>query len=68
MKKQLLKSRIMAAGHTQAKTAEILGISERAFSAKLNGYKGADFRQKEIEKIRDAYHLSQQETIDIFFE
>ena len=67
MQKNLLKARLAAAGHTQAKLASIIGMSERALSAKINGYKGADFRQSEIEKIMSIYNLTQREVIDIFF-
>lgn len=45
--------------------AEAMGLPQSALSARINGK--TDFRQNEIDFIRRRWHLTDQETIDIFF-
>lgn len=66
MNKALLRSHIIKNGDTQEKLAEAIGISLSNLNAKLNE-NGTTFRLGEIDQIRARYHLSPQETMDIFF-
>ncbi len=60
-----LKSVIVRNNENQARLAEILEINLSALNARINGK--MDFRRSEINKIREHYHLSPEETIEIFF-
>ena len=51
---------------TQQRLSDDMGIAQSALNARINGK--IDFRQNEINFIRKRYHLSDQETVDIFFE
>lgn len=50
---------------TQAILAEAMGIPQSALSARINGK--IEFRQNEINFIRKRWSLTDQETVDIFF-
>lgn len=67
MNKNLLVSKMKLHGDTNAMLASAIGISPQRFSAKLNEYQGAEFTQGEILKIRERYHLTDDEVVNIFF-
>ena len=67
MNKALLKSKMALYSDTGRTLAEALEIAEPTFSAKLNGYNGAEFTQKEIAAIRERYKLTDEEIVAIFF-
>lgn len=67
MNKNLLVSKMKLYGDTNATLASAIGISAQRFSAKLNGYQGAEFNQGEIQKIRERYNLTDNEIVHIFF-
>lgn len=54
-------------GDTQASLAEALGISLTRCNQKIKGYRGAEFRLREIAVIRNRYKLSPKEVDQIFF-
>ncbi|WP_258106778.1 hypothetical protein [Christensenella minuta] len=68
MNKALLRSIMVKRNDTQAVLAEAMGLSLSRLNAKINGAKGADFRQNEIEYIKKRYALSPRDVSDIFFE
>ena len=61
----LFKSYMVKNNDTQAILAEAMGLPQSALSARINGK--IAFRQNEINFIRLRWHLSDQETVDIFF-
>lgn len=69
--KRLNKSKILGLirmhGETCAEVAKSLGMSASRFSAKLNGWNGAEFSRLEIEKIKTRYGLTPKEVDEIFF-
>lgn len=65
MNKPKLRSVMVLNGDKQADLAEALSIPESGVSARLDGK--VDFRASEICKIVERYHLSAEETFDIFF-
>jgi len=60
-----LKAAMARHNDTQEKLAEFLGLQTSGVSARISGK--IDFRRSEINKIRERYNLSDQETINIFF-
>lgn len=60
-----LRSKMVLHGDTGRNLAKALGISQQAFSHKLNGK--ADFTQREIQLIKNRYELSPDEVDNIFF-
>ena len=60
-----LKAAMARNNDTQEKLAEFLGLQTSGVSARINGK--IDFRRSEINKIRERYNLTDQETISIFF-
>jgi hypothetical protein len=54
-------------GDTNKDLAELLEISEQSVSCKINE-NGTEFKQGEIAKIKDKYHLSPTEVDAIFFD
>ena len=54
-------------GDTNNSLAKALGISPQTFSAKKNETNGKEFKQSEIEKIKQRYSLSAYEIDEIFF-
>lgn len=67
MEKKKLESKMKLYGDTQEILASSLNISTSRLNAKINQYGGADFRQKEIQKIKERYNLSAEEVDEIFF-
>jgi hypothetical protein len=64
---QYLKSLIRLRDGTQAILAEAMGISLSRLNAKINETNGAEFSQRELAFIRDRYHLTNKQIVDIFF-
>ena len=67
MNKRLLESKMKLFGDTNGSLAKVLGISAQSFSAKKNETNGKEFRQREIEKIKERYSLTADEVVKIFF-
>jgi len=66
MNKSLLKSTMAKHDDTQEKLAEYLDLPVSALNARINGR--IEFRRSEINKIRQRYRLSAEDTVTIFFE
>jgi DNA-binding XRE family transcriptional regulator len=67
MNKNLLVSKMKLHGDNQEDLAEYIGISLTTFNTKLNETGGAEFRQGEIQKIKEKYDLTSEEVDAIFF-
>lgn len=67
MNKILLQRYMRVFGDTSVTLAAALGISKQRLSAKLNGYKGAQFNQSEIGMIIRRYDLKASTAVHIFF-
>ena len=67
MNKNMLKSVMVLNGDTNHDLAEYLGISDPTLSLKMNETNGAEFTQGEIKKMIDRYHLTAEQTLQIFF-
>lgn len=67
MNKCLLKYHLEKNGDTQEALSIALGLSRSRLSAKINGYRGACFKQSEIAFIKDRYGLKAEEVDHIFF-
>lgn len=67
MNKRMLHSKMKLFGDTNASLATYIGISPSRLSAKINGYKDAEFTQSEMDAIRNRYLLSDTEFTSIFF-
>ena len=67
MNKNLLVSKMKLHGDNQEDLAEYIGISLTTFNAKINETGGAEFRQGEIQKIKEKYDLTSEEVDAIFF-
>lgn len=65
MNTQLLKSKIIENGETQAQLAQAIGMSASNLNDKINGK--VAFRQNDIAAIRKHYHLSPEDVDLIFF-
>lgn len=65
MNTQLLKSKIIENGETQAQLAQAIGMSASNLNDKINGK--VAFRQNDIAAIRQHYHLSAEDVDLIFF-
>ena len=63
--KQLLRSKMALFGDTVATLSSKIGTSTASLSLKINGK--SDFRQSEIDKIKNIYYLSAEEIVNIFF-
>lgn len=63
--KNLLKSKQVLNGDTDAELAAALGISPQTYSAKINGK--VEFIAREIKDIRNRYQLSDDDVMNIFF-
>ena len=63
---QLLKDIIEKHDHTQAALAKALGLSPSRLSAKINEH-NTEFTLGEILFIRDRYHLTNTQLVEIFF-
>ena len=66
MNKNLLRYYMALNGDTNKELATLLGCTEQSVSGKINK-KGTEFKQGEIAKIRDRYHLSAEQIEAIFF-
>ena len=66
MNKQLLKSFIVRYDGNQQNLADAMDIGLSTLSAKIN-QNGNSFRQNEMQFIRNRYHLSDEEFVNIFF-
>lgn len=67
MNKNELRAEMVRNGDTAESLAEAIGITLGTFSKKINGVNGNDFRQHEIQIIRDRYNLSAEKVDLIFF-
>lgn len=67
MDKNKFRSILALNGDTQGSLAEYLKISQNRVSAKINGYRGADFSRSEIELIKKRYNLTSDQIDSIFF-
>lgn len=65
MNVQLLKSKIIENGETQAQLAKAIGMSASNLNDKINGK--VAFRQDDIAAIKRHYHLSADDVDLIFF-
>lgn len=69
MDKKRLKQKVRDATGSGALIEELtrlLGISERSVCSKTNGQQ--EFKPSEIDKMRKAYGLTAEETVEIFIE
>ena len=66
MNSKLFKIHMIRNNDTQAILAEVLDLPQSAISARINGK--TEFRQNEINTIRKRWDLSNEDTVDIFFE
>ena len=60
-----MKAAMAKNNDTQEKLAEYLGMQVSGINARINGK--IEFRRSEINAIRERYHLTAEETIEIFF-
>lgn len=67
MNTNMFKSKMKLHGDTNANLAEAIGLSAQRLSAKINETGGAEFTQGEIQKIKERYNLTNDETDNIFF-
>jgi len=65
MNTALFKSHMAKHKDNQTTLSKAMGIAQSAISQKINGK--VDFKQSEINFIRDRWKLSEKETVDIFF-
>ena len=65
MNTAMLKAVMVQYGDTQEILAQALGMAQSALNARINGK--IDFRKKEIQFIRNRYHLTCEMTDLIFF-
>ena len=67
MNKQKLKAKMLEHGDTAEMLAKCLGIHRSCLSAKMNGYRGAEFNQTEIKTMASRYDMTESEIVAIFF-
>ena len=67
MDKNRLRSVMVLFGDTSETLANYLGISQSAFSKKINEKSTAGFTQPEIMRIKEKYSLSGEDIDHIFF-
>lgn len=67
MNKNKLKAKMLEFGDTAEKLAKVLGIHRSCLSAKMNGYRGAEFNQTEIKTMASRYSMNDREIVEIFF-
>ena len=65
--KNLLQSYLVRFGHTHKDAAEVIGISEKTFTKKVNHYDGADFTLEEARALAKFYHINKSAVVEIFF-
>lgn len=67
MNKRKLNAIMQLHGESQQDLARYLQLSLSRLNAKINVYRGAQFRQNEIAAIQEHYSLSAEEVNEIFF-
>lgn len=67
MNERKLKAVMRLHGESQQDLAQYLQMSLSRLNAKINEYRGAQFRQNEIAAIQEHYGLSAEEANEIFF-
>ncbi len=67
MDKNLLRAYMAEHGDTQTQLAEAMGISLSRLNAKINGTRGAEFSQSEIQFIANRYQMKAKEVSAVFF-
>ncbi len=67
MNKRKLNAIMQLHGESQQDLARYLQLSLSRLNAKINEYRGAQFRQNEIAAIQEHYGLSAEEVNEIFF-
>lgn len=67
MNERKLKAVMQLHGESQQDLAQYLQMSLSRLNAKINEYRGAQFRQNEIAAIQEHYGLSAEEVNEIFF-
>lgn len=67
MNKRKLNAIMRLHGESQQDLAQYLQLSLSRLNAKINEYRGAQFRQNEIAAIQEHYGLSAEEVNEIFF-
>lgn len=65
--KNLLQSYLVRVGHSHKDAAEVIGVTEKTFTRKVNHYDGADFTLEEARKLIKFYHISKSDAVEIFF-
>lgn len=67
MNKRKLNAIMQLHGESQQNLADYLQMSLSRLNAKINEYRGAQFRQNEIAAIQEHYGLTAGEVNEIFF-
>lgn len=67
MNKRKLNAVMKLHGESQQNLADFLEMSLSRLNAKINEYRGAQFRQNEIAAIQEHYSLTAEEVNEIFF-
>lgn len=67
MNKRKLNAVMQLHGESQQNLADFLEMSLSRLNAKINEYRGAQFRQNEIAAIQEHYGLTAEEVNEIFF-
>lgn len=67
MNERKLKAVMQLHGESQQDLAQYLQMSLSRLNAKINEYRGAQFRQNEIAAIQEHYGLSAEGVNEIFF-
>lgn len=67
MNKNLLRAKMAEFGDTYKSLAEYLGIAPSTLAKKVNEYKGTQFTQEEISRMKNLYKLTDSEVVAIFF-
>ena len=67
MDKYKLRAKMSEHGDTSEVLAEVLGMHRSCLSAKMNGYRGAEFNQTEIKLMAKRYEMTDTEVCEIFF-
>lgn len=67
MNKRKLNAVMQLHGESQQNLADYLKMSLSRLNAKINEYRGVQFRQNEIAAIQEHYGLSAEEVNEIFF-
>lgn len=61
-----LKALRVRHGYTQKVLAELLDLGETSYTKRENGV--ASFTLEEVKKMKEIFHLSPEQVIEIFFE